>query len=80
VITKAVCRTLIGREAELTRLEDALLGACRAEGGVVVLACEAGMGKSRLATELAHRAEKLGAAVMQGSCSAADLALPIYLP
>ena len=79
MITRAVCRTLIGREAELTRLEDALLGACRGEGGVVVLAGEAGMGKSRLATELAHRAKTLGAAVMQGSCSEADLALP-YLP
>lgn len=79
MITRAVCRTLIGREAELTRLEDALLRACRGEGSVVVLAGEAGMGKSRLATELAHRAQTLGAAVMQGSCSEADLALP-YLP
>jgi class 3 adenylate cyclase len=37
------------------------------------------MGKSRLCTELATRADTIGATVMEGSCSEADLALP-YLP
>jgi hypothetical protein len=37
------------------------------------------MGKTRLCTALRARAEKIGATVMEGSCSEADLALP-YLP
>jgi predicted ATPase/class 3 adenylate cyclase len=79
VITRAVCRVLVGREEELSTLEDALLAACRGEGSVVVLSGDAGMGKSRLCAELAARAETIGATVMEGSCSEADLALP-YLP
>ncbi len=79
MITRAVCRILVGREEELSTLEDALLAACRGDGSVVVLAGDAGMGKSRLCTELAARAERIGATVMEGSCSEADLALP-YLP
>src|SRR5207247_2257892 len=55
------------------------LSAIRGEGGVVVLGGEAGMGKSRLVRELAHRAERLGCAVMSGTCSEAELSLP-YLP
>ena len=79
MITRAVCRTLIGREPELTRLEDSLLAACRGDGGVMILAGDAGIGKSRLASELRRRADKIGAAVLEGSCSEAELALP-YLP
>jgi predicted ATPase/class 3 adenylate cyclase len=79
MITRAVCRVLVGREEELSTLEDALLAACRGEGSVVVLAGDAGMGKSRLCRELTTRAERIGAVVMEGSCSEADLALP-YLP
>ena len=79
LISRAVCRSLVGREQELSTLEDALLGACRGEGTVVVLAGDAGMGKSRLCAELTARAEQIGAAVLEGSCSEADLALP-YLP
>ena len=79
MITRAVCRILVGREEELSRLEDALLAACRGEGSVVVLAGDAGIGKTRLCAELATRAERIGATVMEGSCSEAELALP-YLP
>ena len=79
MITRAVCRILVGREDELSTLEDALLAACRGEGSVVVLAGDAGMGKSRLCAELADRAERIGATVLEGSCSEADIALP-YLP
>jgi predicted ATPase/class 3 adenylate cyclase len=79
MITRAVCRILVGREDEVSTLEDALLAACRGEGSVVVVAGDAGMGKSRLCTELADRAERIGATVLEGSCSEADIALP-YLP
>ncbi len=70
---------MVGREDELTRLEDALLAACRGDGSVMIVAGEAGVGKSRLASELIARANKIGAAVMEGTCSEAELALP-YLP
>ena len=76
MMTRAVCRMLIGRESELTRLEGALLAACRGEGGVVVLSGDAGISKTRLATELRQRANKIGAAVMDGGCSESELALP----
>lgn len=76
---RTLCPILVGREAEFSALEDALLGAARGEGTVAVLAGDAGMGKTRLATELRRRASKIGCAVLWGGCSEADLALP-YLP
>lgn len=78
-IERALCPVLIGRDDQLSQLEDALLAAHRGEGQVVILAGEAGMGKTRLAGELQKRALKAGTAVMWGGCSEADLALP-YLP
>src|SRR5437667_1899604 len=76
---RVVCPVLIGREIELTELEDALLAANRGDGQIVLLAGEAGVGKSRLATEVQRRAVKIGITVLSGGCSEADLALP-YLP
>ncbi len=60
-------------------LEDALLAAHSGDSRFVLLGGEAGMGKTRLATELAKRAQRLGWAVLWGGCSEAELALP-YLP
>ena len=76
-VARVACPVLIGRESELSLLEDSLLSAIRGEGGVVVLGGEAGMGKSRLVRELAHRAERLGCAVMSGTCSEAELSCRI---
>jgi class 3 adenylate cyclase len=76
---RALCPVLIGREPEQTALEDALLAANRGNGQIVLLAGEAGMGKTRLASELQKRAFKIGMTVLWGGCSEADLALP-YLP
>jgi class 3 adenylate cyclase len=70
---------LIGRQEQLSQLEDALLSVNRGEGRFVLLTGEAGIGKTRLATELTNRARKLGCDVLWGSCSEAELALP-YLP
>lgn len=78
-VERALCPVLIGREEELSELEDALLAARRGEGRVVLLAGDAGMGKTRLAKELAARAGKVGMEVLWGGCSEAELALP-YLP
>ncbi|HET8872359.1 MAG TPA: AAA family ATPase [Gaiellaceae bacterium] len=70
---------LVGRQEELSQLEDALLAANRSDGRFVLLAGEAGIGKTRLATELTRRARKLGCTALWGSCSEAELSLP-YLP
>ena len=76
---RVVCETLVGREQELFLLEDALLEAHRGDGRLVALGGEAGMGKTRLASELAKRARRLDWEVMSGACSEAELPLP-YLP
>jgi len=76
---RALCPVLVGREAELIELEDALLAAARADGRMVLLAGEAGIGKTRLATEVADRARGLGMKVLSGACSEAVMAMP-YLP
>ncbi len=70
---------LVGRQEELSQLEDALLSSNRGDGRFVLVAGEAGIGKTRLATELTRRARKLGCDVLWGSCSEMELSLP-YLP
>jgi class 3 adenylate cyclase len=74
-----LCPRLVGRDEQLFALEDALLAAHGGEGRFVALGGEAGMGKTRLASELAKRAHRLGWAVLWGGCSEAELSLP-YLP
>jgi DNA-binding CsgD family transcriptional regulator/tetratricopeptide (TPR) repeat protein len=59
-------RPLVGRQAELERLDEALDGARLGHGSLVLLAGEAGVGKTRLAEELADRS---GAAVLWGRAS-----------
>ena len=79
-MTQAViCPVVVGRDEELSRLEDALLDAARGDSRFVVVMGEAGIGKSRVAAETEARARRLRFAVMRGACSEAELALP-YLP
>jgi class 3 adenylate cyclase len=79
MLDRVLSPVLVGRQEELSQLEDALLSTNRGDGRFVLLAGEAGIGKTRLATELGKRARKLGCDVLWGSCSDAELALP-YLP
>jgi class 3 adenylate cyclase len=79
VAQTALCSVLVRRDDQLATLEDTLLEARRGHGGLVVLAGEAGIGKTRLANELVHQARRLGSAVLWGGCSEAELSLP-YLP
>ena len=69
----------VGRERELSLLEDALADARAGRGRLVVLAGEAGIGKSRLADELAARAKVGGTRVLWGRCWEAGGA-PAYWP
>jgi len=78
-VTSALSPKLIGRDDQLFVLEDALLAAYRGESRAVAVGGEAGMGKTRLARELAERADRLGCEVLWGTCSEAELPLP-YLP
>lgn len=58
--------TLVGRERELGELLEGLTDAASGRGRLVLLAGEPGIGKSRLADELASRARELGHAVLWG--------------
>ena len=78
-LSRVLCPTLVGRDTQLSTLEDALLSALRGDGGVVIVGGEAGMGKTRLVNAVAMRARRLGCVVISGGCSEAELSLP-YLP
>jgi class 3 adenylate cyclase len=78
-LARVLCEDLVGRESEISLLEDALLATLRGDGGVVIVGGEAGMGKTRLVTELVDRARRRGCVVVSGACSEAELSLP-YLP
>ncbi|MDX6685208.1 MAG: hypothetical protein QOF86_1336, partial [Baekduia sp.] len=68
----------VGRATELARLEPLLSLAVHGERQVVLLGGEPGIGKSRLARELAVAAHARGATVLHGRCDE-DLRMP-YQP
>ncbi len=74
-----VCPILVGRNAELTALEDRLQAAACGQGGVVLLSGEAGIGKSRLVAELRRAAEVFDFRLLAGQCFPTDRACP-YAP
>jgi predicted ATPase len=57
---------LVGRETQARRLLAALAAAETGMGGTVLLAGEAGIGKSRLAREVATAARERGFVVLTG--------------
>lgn len=61
-----LCPVVIGRVRELEALRNALLAAAAADGRCVVLLGEPGIGKSRLAREVADWATERGLAVATG--------------
>lgn len=67
-----------GREAELDRLRDAWVRTRDGDRQVVLLSGEAGMGKTRLASELAGESFESGGLVLYGRCDE-DVATP-YRP
>jgi DNA-binding SARP family transcriptional activator len=59
---------LVGRDAQIARLEEALAAARAGRGSVVLIAGEPGVGKTRLAEALADRATGVGVEVVWGRC------------
>jgi hypothetical protein len=68
----------VGREAELGRLGRALDRAIAHDGRLVFLVGEPGIGKTRIARELAVRAAALGVAVRWGRCQETEGAPPYW--
>lgn len=66
---------LVGRANELHRTTAAWAAASRGEPGVLLLIGEAGIGKTRLATEAAATAESTGGVVLSARCYAAERSL-----
>jgi class 3 adenylate cyclase len=71
-------RIFVGREAQLERLEQLWKEAAAGELRVALLAGEPGVGKTRLAAELAIQVHERGAMVLGGRCDE-DLGVP-YQP
>jgi tetratricopeptide (TPR) repeat protein len=64
---------LVGREEELNKLRQSLDNAIEGKGSTVFIAGEAGIGKTRLVSELIKYAESRGAQVIRGWCLAESL-------
>jgi DNA-binding NarL/FixJ family response regulator len=75
---REVRHRLIGRRAEL-RLVEAALAACAETPGLLV-AGEAGIGKTRLVLEAARRAEARGATAIGGSCLHGNTGAAPFVP
>lgn len=71
-----VCPVLIGRTAHVASLDEALKHAVAGEGATVLVAGEAGVGKSRLLRAATIAAREKGLLVLQGTSFETDRALP----
>ena len=70
---------LVGRDAELSRLLALLDAAAGSQPVVTLISGDAGVGKTRLVSELAARARDRGFTVLSGRCAEIGGAVP-YLP
>jgi predicted ATPase len=77
---RSAATMFVGRTRELERLDETLSAAAAGRGSTVLITGEAGIGKTRLVSELAARARSTGATVLVGRCiDLLGTALP-YLP
>ena len=76
---QARCPVLVGRDDELQTLVRSLGSSGTERTQFVLLMGEAGVGKTRLARELARRSSESGLTLMWGSCPQVELSLP-YVP
>ncbi|MFG2002154.1 BTAD domain-containing putative transcriptional regulator [Spirillospora sp. NPDC048911] len=75
---RAASGGLIGRAGQLSRADERLGEVRRGRGGVLLVTGEAGIGKSRLAREIAEQAVARGFRVAQGGC--VDGTAPAFWP
>ena len=68
----------VGREREMAELTAAFEGALDGRGGLVMLAGEPGIGKTRLTEELTEVARDRGALVTSGACYEGGSAPPYW--
>jgi DNA-binding SARP family transcriptional activator len=68
----------VGRERELAELSPALEDAAAGRGRLFLISGDSGVGKTRLADELASRAKDAGARVLWGRCSKLGGAPPYW--
>ncbi|WP_318307376.1 ATP-binding protein [Amycolatopsis solani] len=76
-VRRAAAPGLVGRAAELARLGEAWRTASAGRAGVVLVRGDAGVGKTRLVTELAGLARADGAVVAAGRCFGSAGRLPL---
>jgi len=74
-----ICPLLIGRHSELTTLHALIDQARSAQGQLVLISGEAGIGKSRLVAEVQMYAKEQGFLLLQGNCFPTDRSYP-YAP
>ncbi len=70
---------LVGRASQLATLQLLVEQAKRGEGHLVLISGEAGIGKSRLVTELKTSTTSQGFLLLQGNCFPTDVTYP-YAP
>jgi DNA-binding NarL/FixJ family response regulator len=78
-IPMSVVSTFVGRSTELDRLAEALGALERGEPRAVQVIGPAGIGKTRLLAELAHRAEDRGHIVLSGTGAELEQDLPFWV-
>jgi DNA-binding CsgD family transcriptional regulator len=75
-VRQVLCPVLVGRDEEARRLHAALAAAQEARGGTLLLAGEAGIGKSRLVREAARAARARGFVILAGRAVAGGVPTP----
>ncbi|MDP8910063.1 MAG: ATP-binding protein, partial [Chloroflexota bacterium] len=78
-IRTALSARVVGRDAEIEHLRGALDAAIAGSGSMVFLVGEAGIGKSRLAAEVAAEAGRRGLPVLRGRAVPTSTPVP-YRP
>src|SRR5215469_696544 len=79
VMQQDACGPMVGRAMELARLLGLLDSVAAGEAAVALVSGDAGVGKTRLVTELSLRARERGFIVLAGRCAELGDSVP-YLP
>ena len=80
VVRRVTCPVLVGRDGELARLGAVLQRAASGQPAIMVVAGEAGVGKTRLVAELLDHATQAGAITLSGGCLDVGEGVLAYAP